>query len=131
MTVIHIPARLGDEVPAVADAITAALAPLTPCPLTPRELQVLRLTAAGHPRREIAATLGLSPLTVKTHLCRLYKRLGVSSAPQAVLLACRAGWLPEYLPDPAPRRAAPRYLPGRYARQPIRTVHLPTEGARA
>jgi DNA-binding CsgD family transcriptional regulator len=46
--------------------------------LTPQELQVVRLAAAGSSNREIAAQLFLSPRTVGYHLYRAYPKLGVS-----------------------------------------------------
>ncbi|KAB2346536.1 helix-turn-helix transcriptional regulator [Actinomadura rudentiformis] len=46
--------------------------------LTPQELQVVRLAAAGHSNREIAAQLFLSPRTIGHHLYRSYRKLGIS-----------------------------------------------------
>ncbi|MEU7746686.1 LuxR C-terminal-related transcriptional regulator [Nonomuraea sp. NPDC049158] len=46
--------------------------------LTPRELQVAKLTAAGLPSRAVADRLGLSLRTVNNHLGRVYAKLGVS-----------------------------------------------------
>ncbi|MEV4013695.1 AAA family ATPase [Nonomuraea angiospora] len=46
--------------------------------LTPQELQVVRLAAAGMSDREIAARLFLSPRTVGHHLCKAYPKLGVT-----------------------------------------------------
>jgi LuxR family maltose regulon positive regulatory protein len=48
-------------------------------PLSERELQVLRFVAAGLSNREIAEALYISVNTVKTHLQRIYGKLGVSS----------------------------------------------------
>ncbi|MBL1075451.1 AAA family ATPase [Nocardia sp. 2] len=47
--------------------------------LTPQELQVVRLAAAGATNREIAAKLFLSPKTVGHHLYRAFPKLGVSN----------------------------------------------------
>jgi len=47
--------------------------------LTPRELQVLRLVAAGESNREIAAELVISEHTVARHLQNIFAKLGVSS----------------------------------------------------
>lgn len=47
--------------------------------LTAREEQVVRLIAAGKTRKETARELGISPHTVRTHLQRVYSRLGVRS----------------------------------------------------
>jgi DNA-binding NarL/FixJ family response regulator len=56
--------------------------------LTNRENQVLRLMAEGLSNSEIAAALFLSPATVKTHINRIFRKLGVSSRVQAILI-CR------------------------------------------
>jgi LuxR family maltose regulon positive regulatory protein len=53
-------------------------------PLTARELEVLRLLAAGRSNAEMAAELFVEPSTVKTHLIHLYSKLGVHSRTQAV-----------------------------------------------
>jgi DNA-binding CsgD family transcriptional regulator len=47
--------------------------------LTPQELEVAQLAAAGLSNREIAAKLYISPRTVTTHLYRIYPKVGVSS----------------------------------------------------
>jgi ATP/maltotriose-dependent transcriptional regulator MalT len=52
--------------------------------LSDRELEVLRLIAAGLSNREIADTLVVSINTVKTHIRRLYGKLSVSNRLQAV-----------------------------------------------
>lgn len=47
--------------------------------LTPQELQVVQLAAAGHTNKEIAAQLYLSPRTVGHHLYKAYPKLGVTA----------------------------------------------------
>lgn len=47
--------------------------------LTPQEVQVARLAAAGLSNREIAERLFLSPRTVTTHLTRIFPKLGIAS----------------------------------------------------
>ena len=56
-------------------------------PLTERELEVLRLLAAGRSNAEMAAELFVEQSTVKTHLIHVYSKLGVHSRTQAVARA--------------------------------------------
>ena len=55
--------------------------------LTPRELEVLRLIAAGNSNREIAAELVISEHTVARHAQNIYAKLGVSSRTAASAFA--------------------------------------------
>ncbi len=57
--------------------------------LTERELEVLRLVAAGHSDREIADALFISPRTVGVHVSRVLAKLGVPSRAAATALAMR------------------------------------------
>ncbi len=64
-----------------------------PCPLSSRELEVLRRLAEGKVYKQIAAELGLSTSTVRTHLHNTYAKLGAVDRAQAVLIATERGWL--------------------------------------
>jgi ATP/maltotriose-dependent transcriptional regulator MalT len=68
-----------------------ATAPATnerlPEPLSEREMEVLALIAAGESNEQIAAKLFVSLSTVKTHINRLYRKLGARSRTQAVACA--------------------------------------------
>jgi len=61
--------------------------------LTPREHEILVLTAGGYSAPAIGAQLHLSQSTVKTHLKSLYEKLGVSDRAAAVAEAMRRGLL--------------------------------------
>jgi DNA-binding NarL/FixJ family response regulator len=61
--------------------------------LTPREIQVLKLVAAGHRNKEIAALLGLSEETVPVHLKSIFSKLGVNDRTTAVNVALRRGFV--------------------------------------
>jgi len=64
----------------------------TPLPrLSRREIQVLRLLAAGTNTQQIAETLSIRPLTARNHVSRLLTKLGVDSRLQAVVYASRKG----------------------------------------
>jgi DNA-binding NarL/FixJ family response regulator len=62
--------------------------------LTPRELAVLRLVAAGQSNRQIADSLGITERTVKFHVTAIFNKLGADNRAQAVALAGRRGLLP-------------------------------------
>jgi len=59
--------------------------------LSPRELAVLELVAAGHSNKEIAATLNLSLSTVKLHLQNIFSKLGAQDRTQATAAAFQRG----------------------------------------
>nr|WP_042190661.1 response regulator transcription factor [Kibdelosporangium sp. MJ126-NF4]CEL19499.1 two component transcriptional regulator, LuxR family [Kibdelosporangium sp. MJ126-NF4]CTQ94702.1 two component transcriptional regulator, LuxR family [Kibdelosporangium sp. MJ126-NF4] len=61
--------------------------------LTAREIQVLRLVAKGQTNAEIGASLHISETTVKTHLLRVFNKLGVSDRTAAVTTAMEQGAL--------------------------------------
>jgi DNA-binding CsgD family transcriptional regulator len=52
--------------------------------LTHREAEILRLVAQGQTNKEVAASLYVSPLTVRTHLEHIYEKLGVGNRTEAV-----------------------------------------------
>jgi DNA-binding NarL/FixJ family response regulator len=59
--------------------------------LTSRELDVLRLVAAGKPNKQIATELAISERTARTHVSRILHKLRLSSRTQAALWAVREG----------------------------------------
>lgn len=62
-----------------------------PPPLTPRELDVLRMVANGHSNREIAELLFLAEGTVKNHISSILGKLGVRDRTRATLRAISLG----------------------------------------
>lgn len=94
--------RLFDAVrvaPAVTRRLIGEFARLRPRPpaagvldaLTPRETDVLRLVAAGLFNAEIAARLVVGEETVKTHVSRILRKLGLRDRVQAVVTAYESG----------------------------------------
>ena len=72
------------EAAAGAEAVT---------PLSLRETEILQLVARGLTNREIAAQLLVSDNTVKTHLARIFEKVGTTSRAKTVALARARGWL--------------------------------------
>jgi DNA-binding NarL/FixJ family response regulator len=62
-----------------------------PDPLTPREVEILRLMAAGLSNGEIATRLGTAEGTVKNHSSHIFSKLGVRDRTRAVLKALELG----------------------------------------
>jgi DNA-binding CsgD family transcriptional regulator len=62
--------------------------------LTPRELQVLKMLAAGLANKEIAGELGISDHTAKFHVAQILAKLDAGSRAEAVAIAIRSGLIP-------------------------------------
>lgn len=62
-----------------------------PCPLTPREVETLRLLARGLDNTAIAQELVITKRTVQNHISTIYDKLGVTSRTEAMLYAIRHG----------------------------------------
>jgi DNA-binding NarL/FixJ family response regulator len=60
-------------------------------PLSKREAEILQKVAYGATTKEVAHDLGISPHTVKTHLERIFEKLGANDRAQAVAIAIRKG----------------------------------------
>jgi two-component system, NarL family, response regulator YdfI len=81
-----------------ADFVSAARAPSAPRPaspptqpLTPREIEVLGMLAEGLANKNIAARLGISEHTVKTHVASILTKLDAFSRAEAVAIGARQG----------------------------------------
>lgn len=94
LSAVHAAAR-GETVlsPSVATRlVTRMRAPVTET-LTPREVQVLALVAKGLTNAEVGRRLFISETTVKTHLLRIFGKMGVSDRTAAVTTAMERGLL--------------------------------------
>jgi DNA-binding NarL/FixJ family response regulator len=85
----------------IAEMATRLKEPPAPAPeaLTPRELEILDLVAAGRSNEEIATVLAISYATVKTHVSRILAKLAMRDRAQLVVWAYETGravpgWLP-------------------------------------
>ena len=81
--------------PALTKAFLGEMADETPAgeanTLSKRESEILQRVAYGSTTKEVARDLGISPHTVKTHLERIFEKLGASDRAQAVAIALRRG----------------------------------------
>ncbi|EPX56614.1 DNA-binding response regulator, LuxR family [Cystobacter fuscus DSM 2262] len=64
-----------------------------PWGLTPSEFEVLRYVAKGLSNAEVGRVMTLERRTVRTHLSHIYRKMGVHSHVEAVVLALRAGFV--------------------------------------
>lgn len=65
--------------------------PLTPSPITEREVEILQLLAQGIENKEIARRLVVRNATVRTHVSNILRKLQLANRVQATLYALRAG----------------------------------------
>jgi len=63
------------------------------CPLTNRELDVLRLGSNGATTAQIARALSLAPGTVRNHISAILTKLSVDTRQQAAIMARERGWI--------------------------------------
>ena len=63
------------------------------CALSPREIDVLRLVAAGNANKEIAAQLSLTEVTVKSHIKNILAKLGAKDRTHAVTIGLKRGFI--------------------------------------
>lgn len=87
---VYLPARVASQI--FRDAPAAAMLPLSG--LSPREIDVLRLVAAGYSNKDIARRLSLSVRTVETHRFNLRHKSGMSRPKDLIQLARKLGLRP-------------------------------------
>jgi DNA-binding NarL/FixJ family response regulator len=87
------PSLAGKVVSGFVRRPTAASGSAASSDLSDREVAVIRLTAAGHGAKEIAAQLELSAKTVETYKARAMEKLGLQSRADVVRYAVQRGWL--------------------------------------
>lgn len=88
---IYVPSQLLDNAPTGSFRNTAAEPEIQ---LTQRQIDVLRLLAAGKPNKTICRELQMSEGTVKAHINAIYRNLGVVNRTEAALAAQRLRLLP-------------------------------------
>ncbi len=87
--------RIATEAQESGNSPLAKKPPKLPEPLTPREVEILRLLAQGLTNRQIAKQLVISPGTVKVHVGHIIAKLGVSDRTQAAVKAIELGIVPQ------------------------------------
>jgi len=70
---------------------TRELPPAPQQPLTPREMEVLRMLSDGHGNKTIAWKMNISEHTVKFHVASIFSKLNVSTRTEAVTIGVRLG----------------------------------------
>jgi DNA-binding NarL/FixJ family response regulator len=81
--------------PRIAGVLLPAVGERPEESMSPRELEVLRLVAEGLANKQIGRRLGISERTVKAHLGRVFRELGVTDRTSAAL------WARDHLPEAA------------------------------
>jgi DNA-binding NarL/FixJ family response regulator len=84
-------ARLDLAPPTAASAAASASSPAAQLGLTPRQVEVLALVAAGRSNRQIAQELFISPRTASVHVSNILAKLGVAGRVEAAAVAHRLG----------------------------------------
>jgi DNA-binding CsgD family transcriptional regulator len=82
---------LGERASALRAELKAPAVPAWPAGLTGREVEVLRLIAAGRSNRAIAQALFISPNTVLHHVSSIFAKTGVANRAEAAAYATRKG----------------------------------------
>jgi len=92
-------ARVSPRSFAAADLAGAMRRKMTPAgpQLTQRETEVLKYLARGFPVSAIARAIFVSDSTAKTHISKIYEKLGASNRADAIMKAVRAGLLGDEL----------------------------------
>ena len=73
--------------------MTCAASPARPPELSPREREVLKLTAMGYATKEIAQSMAIGSKSVETYRSRATEKLGLKSRAEIVRFALSEGWL--------------------------------------
>jgi DNA-binding CsgD family transcriptional regulator len=80
--------------PAASAGFTPNTAAQASLGISEREFEVLELLATGRSNKEIAATLAVSPNTVKTHIAHIYEKLDAARRTEAIAKARDLGLIP-------------------------------------
>jgi DNA-binding CsgD family transcriptional regulator len=82
---------LDTEVNGIRYLLVRMMAPVGRVQLSPREHEIVRMVAQGHPNKVIADVLNISSWTVCTHLRRIFAKLGVGSRAAMVAQLLESG----------------------------------------
>lgn len=86
----------------LAEAMRRRMHPERPL-LTPRESEVLDLLKDGHSVASLAKTMYISESTAKSHIAKLYDKLGATNRAQAIMAGLRLGLIRQDAPPPSSR----------------------------
>ena len=73
------------------DKVARTAPPVLAASLTPRDIEILGLLVLGQTNRQIGMQVRLGPGTVRNHLSRIFRKLGVSSRTEAAVRALELG----------------------------------------
>ena len=73
------------------DKVEQSAPPVLAASLTPRDMEILSLLVQGQSNRQIGMQVRLGPGTVRNHLSRIFRKLGVSSRTEAAVRALELG----------------------------------------
>ena len=73
------------------DKIARSAPPVLAASLTPRDIEILGLLVLGQTNRQIGMQVRLGPGTVRNHLSRIFRKLGVNSRTEAAVRALELG----------------------------------------
>lgn len=88
---VAIPAELATKLTSATRTSTVRAPTTSTQPLTPREVEILGMLAEGLANKNIAARLGISEHTVKTHVASILTKLDAYSRAEAVAIGARRG----------------------------------------
>ena len=88
---LYLSPKIGPAPASLTDRSAPAMSDGAPCPLSPREREVLRLIADGRATKEVAADLGISIKTAETHRRQIMEKLQMFSVAELTKYAIRMG----------------------------------------
>jgi len=74
-------------------SLDLVLTPKQPCPLTKREMEVMKHIVQGNTNKQIALEMYITDQTVKNHITNILKKINVNDRTAAAVMALHQGWI--------------------------------------